>query len=118
MAISSSLKEFEATIPDVLFLTIQDMEYIKLQLSCETDFASAAVLKLLLSLSFLPQNLEAMRSAKFINSLSLIFEGGANLLEQEIAAQLVQAIVEFEASTDSELPDVEKKVCSKYIYMY
>lgn len=109
LAISSSIKELANTMPDLFVLTSQDSEYLKLQLGHPTDFSSEGVLRLLLSLSCLSQNIGVMRSTDLLDSLSLIFEGDKNEEEQEIAAQLVQCIVEFDTST--------KNVLEKEVYI-
>lgn len=102
MVISSSIEVMAANVPDLFNLTIEDMELLKSQLSHATDFSSKEVLELLLSLSHLPRNLRVMSSANFLVSLSQIFEGDNNEAEQDIAAQLIQSIVELEESSTRE----------------
>ena len=91
-------------VSDLVFLNSQDMEYVKLQLSCEVDFSSEKLLKLLLNLSSVSQNVIMMSKHKLLDSLSLIFET-ENDMEQEIAAQLIQRIIEFESSTQAVLTE-------------
>lgn len=100
MVITSSMEEIASNTPDLFILTIEDMELLKSQLSHATDFSSKEVLGLLLSLSHLSQNLKVMSSTKLLGSLSQVFEGDKNEAEQEIAAQLIQSIVEFETSKE------------------
>lgn len=100
MIISSSTKDLASILSENVLLNSQDMEYIKLQLSCEADFSLENLLKLLLYLCSLSQNVKMMCSHKLLDSLSLIFETDKNM-EQEIAAQLIQHILEFESSFEA-----------------
>lgn len=100
MVISLSIKDLASIPSDIVFLNSQDMEYIMLQLGCEVDFSSENLLKLLLHLSSLSQNVKMMYSHKLLDSLSLIFETDKDM-ELEIAAQLIQRILEFESSTET-----------------
>lgn len=115
MAISSSIKGL-TSVPGHFVLSIQDMEYLQSQLSHEDDFTSEEVLRLMLSLSCLSQNLRVMRSSKFIDCLSVIFEGKTNVVEQEIAAQLVQIIVESETTSEA-VATTEEKVYKCFTVM-
>lgn len=113
LAISLSSNVVESTKHDFLVMTTQDMNYLKTQLCSEKDFSSKEVLDLLLSISFLPQNLEIMSSGKVLETLSMILEGDDNIEEQEIAARLIQSIVDFEASTEVS----DKKVLPAKLYI-
>ena len=98
MVVSLLINESASIVSDLVFFNSEDMEYIKLQLSCEVDFSSEKLLKLLLNLSSVSQNVVMMSTHKLLDSLSLIFETDKDM-EQEIAAQLIQLIIEFESSS-------------------
>jgi hypothetical protein len=103
MIISSSVEEIAS---DFFELTTEDMELLKSQLSHARDFSSKEVLELLLTMSHLSQNLRVMSSTELLDPLSQILDGDKNEAEQDIAAQLITSIVEFEASTKEKMKEV------------
>ena len=105
MVIHSSIEGMADNKHSLFVLTTEDMEFLKSQLSHAIDFSSHDVLELLLSLSHLPQNLEMMSLMNLLSSLSLIMEGDMNETEQEIAAQLIQRIMEYEVSSKREVSE-------------
>lgn len=96
IVISSFVLEITSNL---IILTVKDMEFLKSQLRDATDFSLKEILKLLLSLSHLEQNVKVMSSNNLLSSLSQVFEDD-NEAETAIAAQLIQKIVDFEASID------------------
>ena len=94
---------------DLLILDHQDCEYLNVQLQCSDDFSTLQILQLLSSLSCLSDNVKVMKASQLLASLA---DCDGSKEEEDIAAQLIQCIFDFEESTEEDVQKVMKHVHS------